>query len=136
MDGGGISGSATPTLSLANVSAPDAGEYTVVVTNSVGSRLSAAAALVLIAPPANGITNTFWDNRVAATTTGARRSTSGNWIDYNSPQGTPYYPDGTNYSVTLDNAGGTTANLNVSVTLNTLTLLNNGGLNVQARLRL
>ena len=129
VDGGGVSGAATPTLSLAHVSA--GGIYSVAVSNLVGSRLSAAAYLVLISPPSGGGTNTFWDEQTSINNW-SQTGPSGNWIDYDSPQGTSYYPNGTNYSVTLDGAGGATANLNVSVTLNTLTILNNGGLNIQS----
>ncbi len=129
VDDGGVSGVTTTNLALADVSASAAGEYSVVVSNLVGSRISAPATLVIIAPPANGITNTFWDAQ-SGNNNWSQGGASGNWIDYNSPQGTPYYPNGTNFNVTLDNAGGATANLNVSVTLNTLTLLNNGGLNI------
>jgi len=129
VDGAGVSGAATPTLSLANVSA--AGIYSVAVSNLVGSRVSAAAYLVLISPPSGGATNTFWHEQTG-NNNWSQTGASGNWIDYDSPQGASYYPNGTNYSVTLDGAGGATANLNVSVTLNTLTILNNGGLNIQS----
>ena len=50
-DGGNISGSATATLTVANVAAADAGNYSVTVTNSVGSASSSSAALGVIIPP-------------------------------------------------------------------------------------
>ena len=54
-NGGNISGCTTPTLTIANVAASDATNYTVVLTNSQGSITSAVATLTVIVPPA--ITN-------------------------------------------------------------------------------
>jgi Immunoglobulin domain/Immunoglobulin I-set domain len=51
-DGGNISGSATATLSLANISSADAANYSVTVGNTAGSVTSAAAALTVVVPPA------------------------------------------------------------------------------------
>ena len=65
-----------------------------------------------------------------ATTTGARPARPATGADPNSPTGTGYYPDGTNYNVTIDNAGSDSPNLNVSVTLNSLTILDGAGLNM------
>ena len=50
-DGGNISGSATATLTVASVSAADAGNYTVTVTNTAGKATSTSAALGVIIPP-------------------------------------------------------------------------------------
>lgn len=52
-DGGNLSGATTPTLTLSNVQTNDAGNYRVVITNSVGSITSAVAALTVTActPP-------------------------------------------------------------------------------------
>jgi outer membrane protein assembly factor BamB len=52
-DGGNVSGAKTATLTLANVQIPDAGDYTVVVSNAYGSVTSQAARLTVIActPP-------------------------------------------------------------------------------------
>ncbi|MGA2656274.1 MAG: LamG-like jellyroll fold domain-containing protein [Verrucomicrobiota bacterium] len=130
VDGGLVSGAATPTLSLANVSA--GGIYSVAVSNLVGSRLSATAYLVVMAPPSGGGTNTFWDVQTGNNNTWSQTGAPGNWIDYDSPQGTSYYPNGTNYNVTLDIAHGAAVNLDVSVTLDTLTMINNGALNIQS----
>jgi hypothetical protein len=47
-DGGNISGSATPTLTLANVTASDGGDYTVVVSNQAGTVTSSPARLTVI----------------------------------------------------------------------------------------
>jgi hypothetical protein len=57
-NGGGISGATTATLSFASVEASQAGEYTVIVSNSAGSVTSAPAALtvnpVVISPAISG----------------------------------------------------------------------------------
>ncbi|MGO8675720.1 MAG: choice-of-anchor tandem repeat GloVer-containing protein [Limisphaerales bacterium] len=50
-DGGQFSGSATPTLAVNNVQSTNAGNYTVQVTNSAGSVVSAAAMLTVLVPP-------------------------------------------------------------------------------------
>jgi len=50
-DQGNISGSATATLTIANVSAADTNNYDVVVTNSYGAITSSVAALTLILTP-------------------------------------------------------------------------------------
>ncbi len=126
--GGAFRVTATANLVLANIAAPSVGEYSVYFQPR-GLADCAPAGLVIITPPAGGLTNTFWDAQ-SGNNNWSQTGTAGNWIDYNSPQGTPYYPNGTNFNVTLDNAGGATANLNVSVTLDTLTLLKNGGLNI------
>lgn len=52
-DGVKISGSATPSLSISNVLAVDAGSYTVIVTNGAGSVTSAPAVLTVIDPAVN-----------------------------------------------------------------------------------
>jgi hypothetical protein len=52
-DGGGISGSGTPTLTIANVSALNQGVYEVLITNRVGSITSAPASLTVITPAPN-----------------------------------------------------------------------------------
>ena len=131
--GRAFSGATTPTLSLSNVFAT--GDYSVAVSNSVGARFSDSATLVVISPASGGVTNTYWDQQ-SGNNNWSQAGTSGNWLDYSSPQGTGYYPNGSNYSVTLDGVGGTVANLNVNVTLGSLTILNNGGLNIQEGLTL
>ncbi|MDR3457281.1 MAG: immunoglobulin domain-containing protein [Verrucomicrobiae bacterium] len=51
-DGGNLSGSGSATLTVANVSAGDAGNYSVTVANTVGSATSSNASLAVILPPA------------------------------------------------------------------------------------
>jgi surface antigen len=50
-DGGNVSGSTTPTLTLTNLSQSDAGTYAVLVANSIGSILSSNAVLTVTAAP-------------------------------------------------------------------------------------
>ncbi len=52
-DGNGISGSATPTLTIANVQAANQGLYDVVITNRVASITSGVATLTVITPVPN-----------------------------------------------------------------------------------
>ncbi len=51
-NGANISGATSATLNLNNVSATDAANYSVTVTNAVGSATSAAATLTVLVPPA------------------------------------------------------------------------------------
>jgi len=52
-DGGNVSGTATGSLSLSNVLGGDAGRYSVVISNALGSVTSAAATLTVIDPVIN-----------------------------------------------------------------------------------
>jgi hypothetical protein len=52
-DGGKISGSATPTLTISNLLAAEAGGYDVIVTNGAGSVTSIVATLTVIDPAVN-----------------------------------------------------------------------------------
>src|SRR6266850_7966888 len=54
VDGGNVSGAATSTLALANVQANDAGEFSVVVSNSAGSVTSSTALLTLLVVDSDG----------------------------------------------------------------------------------
>ncbi|HEV2695731.1 MAG TPA: immunoglobulin domain-containing protein [Verrucomicrobiae bacterium] len=51
-DGGNISGSASASLTVANVTSADAGNYSVTVSNSIGGTASSNAVLAVILPPA------------------------------------------------------------------------------------
>jgi len=68
-DGGNIAGSATSSLTLTDVSLADSGAYSVVVTNSLGSTVSASAVLTVLSPPvfqavtqSNGAVNLVWSS--------------------------------------------------------------------------
>jgi hypothetical protein len=50
-DGGRVSGAASTSLAISNLLTSDAGNYTVVVTNTYGSVTSAVATLAVLAPP-------------------------------------------------------------------------------------
>ncbi len=50
VDGGNVTGSTTPTLTVSNVFAPDAGNYTVVLSNLAGSVTSSEAVLTVVDP--------------------------------------------------------------------------------------
>ncbi len=52
-----IPGATQATLTLANLSAGDAGNYTVAVTNSLGTTVSRAATLIVAQPSAGGLAN-------------------------------------------------------------------------------
>src|SRR5262249_2464813 len=51
-NGSNVSGATTSALALANVSASDAANYTVVITNAAGSVTSSIPTLTVISPPA------------------------------------------------------------------------------------
>jgi hypothetical protein len=51
-DGSGVSGTATPTLTLSGVQSAQAGAYSVTVSNDLGGVISAAAQLTVVIPPA------------------------------------------------------------------------------------
>ena len=94
IDGGGISGSTTPTLTVRNVSATNLGSYSVRVTNAYGTVASSGAALSLL--PANALVITFDD--LPATLSGSV-ITNGykglNWTNFNEIDGahsTAYQP--------------------------------------------
>jgi uncharacterized repeat protein (TIGR03803 family) len=55
-DVGNVSGSGTSTLALGNVSSADVGNYSVVVSNSLGSSTSTVAALTIVTVTAPGVT--------------------------------------------------------------------------------
>jgi hypothetical protein len=65
-DGGRISGATTATLQITGVSTADAGNYAVVITNSIGSVTSNAA--VLTVNPVPTIDLDHWTNRSSGTT--------------------------------------------------------------------
>jgi len=70
-DGGGIAGTTTATLLITGVTAVNGGSYDVIVTNSLGSVLSAAATLTVNPPPPSTV---FWDFGPAATPTASPSS--------------------------------------------------------------
>ncbi len=56
VDGGNVSGSATTTLTLGNVSAANAGTYSVIISNLAGATTSAGAVLTVVSVTAPGVT--------------------------------------------------------------------------------
>jgi len=51
IDGGGVDGSTSPTLTLSNVLSAQAGNYSAVITNLVGSVATSNALLTVLSPP-------------------------------------------------------------------------------------
>jgi len=93
-DAGNVSGSATATLSLSNLSASDQAGYTVVVSNKLGSFTSSNATLTVITglPVTNGLVARYDAQSMTGLTDGA---TITNW------------PDSSGNENTATNAGGT-----------------------------
>jgi uncharacterized repeat protein (TIGR03803 family) len=56
VDGGNVSGSITPTLTLGNVSAANAGTYSVIVSNLAGATTSTGAVLTVVSVTPPGVT--------------------------------------------------------------------------------
>ena len=58
-DGGSISGSTTSTLTISNISAANAGTYSVIISNSIGSATSTGAVLTVASVTGPGVTLTI-----------------------------------------------------------------------------
>jgi uncharacterized repeat protein (TIGR03803 family) len=56
LDGGNVSGSATTTLTVGNVSAASAGTYSVIISNLTGATISSGAVLTVVSVTAPGVT--------------------------------------------------------------------------------
>jgi hypothetical protein len=159
-DGGNISGATTTTLHVNNLSGGDVGTYAAFVTNGFGNFTRSASAVLAFADPAItnqpasrtnnfGTTATF---QVAASGTGPftyqwHKESSGDLSDGGNITGSHSnilaltsvtYPDGGNYSVTVSNALGATAQ-SVTATLTVkdpyivaqpVSVTNNAGSNV------
>ncbi|MGD0262730.1 MAG: immunoglobulin domain-containing protein [Verrucomicrobiota bacterium] len=103
-DGGGISGSITPSLAIGNVAAANLGTYSVFVTNAFGAAASVGAPLSLL--PAGTTVITFDDLPEAlyglAITNGYQRL---NWTNFSEIDGvnTPFYQPAATAAVVSSN---------------------------------
>jgi DNA-binding beta-propeller fold protein YncE len=78
IDGGAYRGSATPTLTISNAQAANAGPYSVLVTNLFGAAQSASAHLLVIRPPSITIASPFANQTLTNSNWVAAGSTSDN----------------------------------------------------------
>jgi uncharacterized repeat protein (TIGR03803 family) len=94
IDGGNISGSATPTLTLASVAATNAGTYSVIVSNALDVLSSPSATLTVLPvnPPGSSLTSL--------------RSFSGGTTPFNPHAGVIEGTDGNFYGTTLNGGSG------------------------------
>ncbi|MDD5141112.1 MAG: immunoglobulin domain-containing protein [Verrucomicrobiales bacterium] len=111
-NGGNVSGATSATLSLANVSATDAANYSVTVTNAVGSITSGSAALAVLAPPAIITQPTNQVAALGSTVTLAVEAAGTGPLSYQWFKGTNTLADGGNIS-------GSTSNILTIATLAT-----------------
>jgi len=121
LNGGNIIGGTDPMLTLGNVQPGDAGNYRVVVTNSVGAATSAVAVLTVLVPP-NITSQPQSRTNVVGTSAGFNVSANGtaplnyqwqfNGANIGGATGTSLTlagvqtSDGGNYSVVVTNSGG------------------------------
>ncbi len=84
-DGGAISGTATATLLISGVTAVNGGNYDVVVTNALGSALSAVATLTVNPPPPSTV---FWNFGTADPTSGLSADITGGTVTQVNNNGT------------------------------------------------
>ena len=94
MDGGNISGSATPTLTLASVTVTNAGTYSVIVSNALDVLSSPSAALTVLPvnPPGTSLTSLG--------------SFSGGTVPFNPHAGVIQGTDGNFYGTTVNGGSG------------------------------
>jgi hypothetical protein len=119
--GNAIIGATTATLTLLNISAADAGTYTVAVTNLAGSVTSSGATLTLISPPTitsqpASVTNASGTTAGFTVNAGGTAPLSYQWFQASSPLAgatgsTLIIPNVSsanagNYTVTISNAAG------------------------------
>lgn len=81
-DGGIVSGTASAQLTLAGISAADAGSYTAVATNSLGSATSSAATLTVTTA------SIYWDFTTATPTSGLPADVTGGTVTQGNNNGT------------------------------------------------
>ncbi len=87
---GRISGATTANLAITNLTATDAGSYSIVVTNAAGSVTSSAATLLVIAPPAissqpSNVTSNVGSSVTLTVVAQGQGSLSYQWLKNGSP---------------------------------------------------
>jgi predicted aconitase with swiveling domain len=108
-NGGQFSGSTTASLSVSNVQSTNAGSYTVQVTNSAGSVVSAPAVLTVLVPPSITAQPVSRTNAVGTTVTFSVMATGTAPLSYQWQLNGLALTNGGNFS------GSTTATLTVNV---------------------
>jgi hypothetical protein len=119
-NGGNVSGATSSSLSLANVSAADAGNYSVVVSNTVGAVTSTSATLTVITTPVIVTQPISQTNNAGATANFTVAATGGN-LSYQ------WLKNGTN---ALANGGNILGARTATLTVSNLTATDAGGYSV------
>ncbi len=131
VNGSGISGATTDTLTLTGVTTNSSGNYVLSVTNLFGVRTSSVAALTVVLPPTinGGLTNRMMECGSNVTITGTAGGTAPLFYQW-SFDGTPL-PGATNASLALTNVhlpnhtvAVTVTNLYASVASNAVLIVN------------
>ncbi len=97
-DGGNVSGSTTATLTLTGVSSTDVGNYSVLVSNAVGTATSTAAALTVVLPPAIATSPLPQTQAVGSTATFSVTATGSTPLNYFWLKNGAAIANGTKYS--------------------------------------
>ena len=120
-DGGGISGSATGSLSISNVSSANAGTYALVATDAGGSSISAGATLTILAVgPPTTITTTEFE------AAGADWDTPASWNDDLAASVSIYANPGSTYEIIAGTLERTPVSTNAAFPGNVLVIDGDG----------